>query len=265
MKRILTLLIAAAACAAGYAAGPVTAAKYYASHVNDWPAILAAREAGGIELTGKFRDDMPVYTAQWYAQKLDDAALYAQVETDLASFTPHYESCGVTLFRLGARAENEAIRAAATDKLKSWLEAEGERSRVANYYLPKIYAHPNVRNFAAIIELLKQGQGNGYVAKTAAANLLKSGDIAPAAIYGAMAAGLPELARLRCTAQDIPGLVNSLCAAAKRADVPDAAVYEVLRSVYREICDKAVGTDDNAKKWGIAVGKISIKMDTYKK
>ena len=168
MKKFFITLLLALSFAAVYAAEPVTAAAYIKNHYNDWPGVIAAEEAGTVALTGKYTADIPFYTAQWYAGTLSDAGLYELTETELAAEKPNYPSAYLTLFRLGARAADEAIRAKAIAELSANLESENYQRRYhANLYLSKVYAHKNVKDYAAIMELLKQGRGSGEAAKTA--------------------------------------------------------------------------------------------------
>lgn len=265
MKKFFVTLLLALSFAAVYAAEPDSAAAYIKAHYNDWPGVIAAEEAGTVALTGKYTADIPFYTAQWYAGTLSDAGLYELTETELAAEKPNYPSAYLTLFRLGARAADEAIRAKAIAELSANLESENYQRRYhANLYLSKVYAHKNVKDYAAIMELLKQGRGSGEAAKTAVTALLASGEQPPRVIFETLAAGLPELARRNATAAEVSGLVSQLCTAAKRANVPDAEVYNALRSLRSEISDKAVGTSKSAQEWGLTVGKLDARMDNYK-
>ena len=265
MKNSFLALFFALFSAAVYAAEPVTAAAYIKAHYNDWSGVIAAEEAGAVALTGKYTADIPFYTAQWYAGTLSDAGLYELTETELAAEKPNYPSAYLTLFRLGARAADEAIRAKAIAELSANLESENYQRRYhANLYLSKVYAHKNVKDYAAIMELLKQGRGSGEAAKTAVAALLVSKEQPPRVIFETLAAGLPELARRNASAAEVSGLVSQLCTAAKRANVPDVEVYNALRSLRREISDKAVGTTRYAQEWGLAVGKLDARMTNYR-
>lgn len=265
MKKFFIALFFVLLSAAVYAAEPVTAAAYISAHYNDWPGVIAAKEAGTVALTGKYTSDIPFYTAQWYAGTLSDAGLYELTEAELAAENPAYPSAYLSLFRLGARAADEAIRAKAVAELSANLDSENYLRRYhANLYLSKVYAHKNVKDYAAIMELLKQGRGSGEAAKAAVAALLASQEQPPRVIFETLAAGLPELARRNATASEVSALVSQLCTAAKRANVPDAEVYNALRSLRREISDKAVGTTKYAQEWGLAVGKLDARMDNYK-
>lgn len=265
MKKSFIALFFALLSVAVYAAEPVTAAAYIKAHYNDWPGVIAAKASGTVALTGKYTADIPYHTARWYVGTLTDAGLYELTEPELAAEKPNYPSAYLTLFRLGARAADEAIKAKAVAELSANLESPDYSRRYhANLYLSKIYAHKNVKNYAAIMELLKQGRGSGEAAKTAVTALLASKEQPPRVIFETLAAGLPELARRNATAAEVSGLVSQLCTAAKRANVPDAEVYNALRSLRREISDKAVGTSKSAQEWGLTVGKLDARMDNYK-
>ena len=265
MKKFFVTLLLALFLAAVYAAEPMTAAAYIKAHYNDWPGVIAAEEAGAVALTGKYTADIPYHTARWYVGTLTDAGLYELTEAELASEKPNYPSAYLTLFRLGARATDEVIKAKAVAELSANLESPDYSRRYhANLYLSKIYAHKNVKNYAAIMELLKQGRGSGEAAKAAVAALLASKEQPPRVIFETLAAGLPELARRNATAAEVSGLVSQLCTAAKRANVPDVEVYNALRSLRREISDKAVGTTRYAQEWGLAVGKLDARMTNYR-
>lgn len=266
MKRMFTALFFTLFFAAVQAAEPITAMDYINAHRNDWPGLIAAEEAGQVALTGTFSDDILYHTARWYAGTLSDVGLFELVEADLAAEKPSWSTAYQALFRLGARAADETVRAAATAELAANLDSsDGSRRYHANLYLSNVYIHKNVKNYAAVVELLKQGKGYGYVAEIAVAALLKSGDMPPRAIFDALAAGLPELAgRNYSNAVDTAGLMSKLCTAAKRANVPDAEVYNALRSLRREISDKAVGTSKSAQAWGLTVGKLDARMANYR-
>ncbi len=265
MKRMLTALFFALFSAAVCAAEPLTAAAYIKAHYNDWPGVIAAEKTGQVALTGKYTSDIPYHTALWYAGTLSDAGLYELTEAELAAEKPNYPSAYLSLFRLGARAADEAIRAKAVAELSANLDSENYLRRYhANLYLSKIYAHKNVKNYAAIMELLKQGRGSGEAAKAAVAALLASKEQPPRVIFETLAAGLPELARRNATAAEASALASQLCTAAKRANVPDAEVYNALHSLRCEISDKAVGTSKSAQEWGLAVGKLDARMTNYR-
>lgn len=265
MKKSFIALFFALLSVAVYAAEPVTAAAYIKAHYNDWPGVIAAKEAGTVALTGKYTSDIPYHTGLWYAGTLSDAGLYELTETELAAEKPNYPSAYLSLFRLGARAADEAIRAKAVAELSANLDSENYLRRYhANLYLSKVYAHPNIKNYAAVMELLKQGRGSGEAVKAAVAALLTSGERPPRVIFETLAAGLPELAKSYATAAQTTGLISQLCTAAKRANVPDAEVCNALRNLRREISDKAVGTTKYAQEWGLAVGKLDARMDNYK-
>ena len=103
MKKSFIALFFALLSVAVYAAEPVTAAAYIKAHYNDWPGVIAAKEAGTVALTGKYTADAPFHTAQWYAGTLSDAGLYELTEAELASEKPNYPSAYLSLFRLGER------------------------------------------------------------------------------------------------------------------------------------------------------------------
>ena len=265
MKRMFTALFFALFSAAVHAADPVTAAAYIKAHYNDWPGVIAAEKAGQVALTGKYTADIPFYTAQWYVGTLTDAGLYELTEAELAAEKTSWWHVYSTLYRLACRASDESIRTKAMAELAANLEAEDSSRRYnANLCLSKTYVHPNVKNYTAALELVKQGKGCGDAAKTAVAALLASKEQPPRVIFEALAAGLPELARRNATAAEVSGLVSQLCTAAKRANVPDAEVYNALRSLRREISDKAVGTSKSAQEWGLAVGKLDARMTNYR-
>lgn len=265
MKKFFVTLLLALSFAAVYAAEPVTAAAYIKAHYNDWPGVIAAEEAGTVALTGKYTADIPYHTARWYVGTLTDAGLYELTEPELAAEKPSWWHVYSTLYRLACRASDESIRTKAMAELAANLEAEDSSRRYnANLCLSKTYVHPNVKNYTAALELLKQGKGCGDAAKTAVAALLASKEQPPRVIFEALAAGLPELARHNAHPAEVSGLVSQLCTAAKRANVPDAEVYNALRSLRREISDKAVGTSADAQKWGLTVGKLDARMTNYR-
>lgn len=275
MKRIMLLFAAllasatTAVCTAGETGQEgkilVTARAYHAKHYDAWSAIVAAENAGEITLTGEWSDDAYYHTALWYTGALDDAGFYSLIEKELSADDPEFAHIYQALFRLGARGTDEGVRAKAIAELADHLDSANDTRRYfANLYLSKVYAHPNVRNYAEVLAMLKSGHGSGDAATAAIGALLRSGEKTPREIFDAMAAGLPELARRYSTPSQVSSLVAQLCTVARRAAVSDAEIYSALRAVSREICDKAVGSDDNAKKWGVAVGRLNVKMESFK-